>query len=191
MRHKKKRRAERGVLSEQLVLLLRDRATEHPVDLLVGGVAAGLRSLCGGQRLVSSALGTARGRRSGLSGGIGSISRALDGGEVSGETAYLLFEIVDIGLQRLEVLAAGQHGERCNGSNLDNRTLHNDKSPYWWLSKSASPSTRIECDLSEGRRLLGGRNCNKSARCLQLKFISCRSAATSSELSPIRAANSL
>jgi hypothetical protein len=81
-------------------------------------------------------------------------------------------------LQRLEVLAAGQHGERCNGSNLDNRTLHNDKSPYWWLSKSASPSTRIECDLSEGRRLLGGRNCNKSASCLQLKFISCRPVAT-------------
>jgi hypothetical protein len=41
-------------------------------------------------------------------------------------------------LQRLEVLAAGQHGERCNGSNLDKRTLHNEQSPYWWLSKSAS-----------------------------------------------------
>src|SRR6187402_1604844 len=45
-------------------LLLRDRATEHPVDLLVGGIAAGLRSLSSGQRLVGSALRTARGRRS-------------------------------------------------------------------------------------------------------------------------------
>src|SRR5690349_23163636 len=37
-------------------LLLRDRTTEHPVDLLVGGIAARLRSLGGGQDRKSTRL---------------------------------------------------------------------------------------------------------------------------------------
>jgi hypothetical protein len=82
----------------------------------------------------------------------------------------LLLEIVDVGLQRLEILAASQHGERCNGSNLENRTLHNDQSPYWWLSshlrfRHATGAMPVKVDV-----LLGGRNCNKFASCLQLEF---------------------
>src|SRR5262245_13487244 len=131
----------RGVLV-RAVDLLRDRATEHAVDLLVGRIAARLRSLRGGERLIRSALRTAGGRRSGLRGGIGRIGGALRSGEIGLQAAHLLLEVIDVGLQRLDILAAGQHGERCNGSNLDKRTLHNDQSPYWWLSKSASPLTR-------------------------------------------------
>ena len=79
----------------------------------------------------------------------------------------------DIGLQRLQVLAAGQHGERCNGGNLDNRTLHNDQSPYWWLSKSASlinrKQTRCEQKVDSIRR---PQLQQIRARCLQLIFLS-------------------
>src|SRR6185436_6792667 len=90
-------------------LLLRDRATEHPVDLLVGGVAAGLRGLRGSEGLIGRALRATGRRRSRLGGGIRRVSRALGRGEIRVETAHLLLEIVDVGLQRLDVNAAGQH----------------------------------------------------------------------------------
>ena len=64
-------------------------------------------SLGGSQRLIRSALRTARRRRSRLRSGIGRIRRTLGGSEVRVETAHLLLEVVDIGLQRLQVLAAG------------------------------------------------------------------------------------
>src|SRR6185436_17501807 len=103
-RDQKKRRARCAAFIRAGELLLRDRTTEHAVDLLVGRIAAGLRSLGSGQRLIRGALRTTGGGRRRLRGGVRGISRALGGSEIGRETADLLLEIVDVGLQRLQVL---------------------------------------------------------------------------------------
>src|SRR5579862_2219467 len=103
----------RGVLLRLETVLLRNRPLEHPVDLLVGRIAAGLARMRRRQRLVGRALRTA-GRLAGrLGSAVGLISLALGSRDVALRLSQLRLQIRNLCLQRLEIRTGGQaNGQR-------------------------------------------------------------------------------
>src|SRR5580693_1925163 len=93
----------RGVFRSSRPALLGNRPLEHPVDLLVGGVAARLAGMSRRQRLVGRALRTAGGLARRLGGAVGLIRFALGSGDVALSLRQLGLEIRYVSLEGLQV----------------------------------------------------------------------------------------
>ena len=149
----------RGVFQVTRNLLLRDGATEHPIDLLVRRVAAALARLRGRKGLVGSALRAARRLIGGLRRAVGGIGAALGGSQIRLQPAHLTFEVIDLSLQGLEVRAASQHSyDRCSGHFHNDRALHKQV-PFWVVDSDSGVvpengrkfGKRQTCPPSRGR----------------------------------------
>jgi len=172
----------RGVFQVTRNLLLRDGATEHPVDLLVRGIAAGLAGLRGREGLVGSALCAARRLVSGLGSAVGRISGALRRGQIGLQAAYLTFEVIDLSLQGLEVRATSQHGyDRCSGHFHNDRALHTNPLLGCWFGKIPE-TTRAEREATfmpafaraQLHQICHGNATGKTHECLHSATVACR-----------------